>query len=338
MKRSVLKGKAFIIIAMAAVSACGWLPEKEAEARISFCFAETKAGPVIDTNNFTLTVKGEETTYYDGPYSERPAELSVPAGTYMAIVLSDKFSSPAFDTPVYGDSVVFFVNPGENISVPLFCSLQNCGLTLDFTQRFRKRFQTGNVTLFQNGAKLNYSYDCNQTAYFSPGPVMITASGELIASRTLIRGRIEALTLDTEDANSAAGFTISIEENVPIVRDTATISQRVVLTVAQAKQLSPSDSITAFVSGYVVGGVKSSKVVRAGTPGYDITANILLADSPDDSTMSVCLPVELKSQAIQSALSLAANPSLAGKKVIVKGTILSYFSTIGLKNVSEYEK
>lgn len=110
-----------------------------------------------------------------------------------------------------------------------------------------------------------------------------------------------------------------------------------VLSVAQAKQAAPEDSLRACVCGIIIGGVKSNKVVYADSEGYNISANILIADKASDSTLAVCLPVELKTAELKAALSLTANPSLAGKKVRISGTLLKYFNTVGLKAVTGYE-
>jgi hypothetical protein len=49
-----------------------------------------------------------------------------------------------------------------------------------------------------------------------------------------------------------------------------------------------------------------------------------------------CVPVQLPSGTIRSALNLVDNPGNYGKKITVNATLSAYFSRVGLRSVTEY--
>jgi len=323
-----------ISVVAAGIAGCKWIPEEE-NAKIVIEVVESKS---LDTpvDDYVLSVSGEDKTYYQGRFADRPSALEVPAGGYLATLTSGKFDTAQFDAPQLGDSKNFTLEAGETATVTLNCTLQNAGLRIKVTENFKAAYPDGPLHLTQNETTLEYPYGCEGTAYFKEGDVFISYDGEIIAVRSLEKGVVEVLELDAEKAGAGVSFSVTIDDSFKEKTSSALIGSAPELSVAQAKGLPLADSLKACVCGYIVGGVKNNKVVKAGTEGYDISANILLADNPADSTLAACMPVELKTQALQSALSLSANPSLAGRKVQLCGTILPYFSTSGLKSVTNY--
>lgn len=101
----------------------------------------------------------------------------------------------------------------------------------------------------------------------------------------------------------------------------------------------PMDGSEVNVAGYVVGWVNSSwseKNVKFNTTGATNT-NLVLADTPTETVYTRCIPVQLyKQTAARNELNLKDNPSMLGKKVVLTGTLETYFSVPGLKNVKTY--
>ena len=334
MKRFAMEAASIIIAATA--TGCGWMPEdSDGQGKIVLRATSTKSDG-INVDDFILTLTGEGKTLYSGRFGDRPAEMTAPAGDYRACLQSGEFTAPQFDAPLMSDTEEFTLEAGETKAVDLLCTLQNAGLRLTFTNNFKKVYPEGPLKLTQGGGSLEYAYDCQQTAYFNEGTVFISYDSEIIAVRELQKGVVESLEMDGENANGGAVFSARVEYPLPEKATAEKITSLPVLSVSQTKTLPPSDSLLAKVSGYIVGGVKSSKFVRAGSSGYDISSNILLADNAADSTLAACLPVELKTQAAQAALSLAANPEYAGRRVCVSGKAVTYFGTVGLKSVTAF--
>ncbi len=94
-------------------------------------------------------------------------------------------------------------------------------------------------------------------------------------------------------------------------------------------------SVKGWVEGYIVGSIKNSAPVF-GTEGAANT-NLLLAASATETDYAKCIPVELPSGSIRTALNIVDNPSLVGKKVMIDGTLTKYFSRAGLKAPTAYK-
>ncbi len=104
---------------------------------------------------------------------------------------------------------------------------------------------------------------------------------------------------------------------------------------------SPMDGSDASVRGYIVGYVKSGTYNAKGVV-FDsqnaVQTNIVIADSPNETDIDNCVPVQLvKSTSARTDLNLADNPSLLGRQVELYGTASIYMSVPGLKNVSTYK-
>lgn len=112
------------------------------------------------------------------------------------------------------------------------------------------------------------------------------------------------------------------------------------IDVAAAVALNNNGAM-AWVKGYIVGQVKGKSLSDAewNAPfsipeGSTQGTNVLIAaDAATEATAS-CLPVQLPSGAIRSALNLPDHPDMDGKEVIVYGELVKYFGTNGIKNVS----
>lgn len=101
---------------------------------------------------------------------------------------------------------------------------------------------------------------------------------------------------------------------------------------------SNSSSEPVWVEGYMVGVYETggTEFVPSFTAPFTTMSNILLADSPDETNLANCVPVQLPAGAIRDALNLANNPGNKGKLVMVLGTLEAYFSQPGVKNLTGY--
>ncbi|MDD6888659.1 MAG: DUF6359 domain-containing protein [Bacteroidales bacterium] len=120
-------------------------------------------------------------------------------------------------------------------------------------------------------------------------------------------------------------------------------------TVADIIKINPSDTKSNeqypdkyWVKGYIVGrcdGQAFAPVFDA-TPveGIDMqSANIVLAPSADCTEKELCIPVQLPTGDVRTALNLVDNPTNLGKEVHVYGNIYKYFSVPGVKNTNNYK-
>lgn len=342
-------GRASIILcAAAALSACTWMPEEEGDeplAQIFTSFVRTKAQADLDTNSFILSVKDASgsSIIYEGPYGERPSKLEVPAGVYDISVVSSLFDAPAFDSPQYGQELTVSVAAGENANIAFVCRMMNCGLTVNFTDNFLKKFPEGPLTISQAGRALDYGYGESRTAYFKPSSVDFICGGQTLFTKELAAAQIRHLTLDASDSSASTNLSITVDTSVDESDERITVgdgtgsgnglSAVTAYNVAAAAN-HPGD--TAWVGGYIVGGDLSTGKVTFTGP-FTKQSNIAIADSPSETESGNCLSVELSRAAVKSALNLVDNPTLQGRKVALKGVITTYFGLTGLKSVSEFE-
>lgn len=92
-----------------------------------------------------------------------------------------------------------------------------------------------------------------------------------------------------------------------------------------------------WVEGYIVGNIEVGAENVPNFAGPFVTnSNILMADSPDETNLSNCTPVQLPAGAIRDALNLVTVAGNKGKMVKVLGTLEAYFGQPGVKNLSGY--
>jgi len=108
------------------------------------------------------------------------------------------------------------------------------------------------------------------------------------------------------------------------------------LSVAQAQTISEG---TGYVTGYIVGYVDGTKLAEgakfqaAPADAETKETEILIADSPDETSTDKVFPVQLPAGDIRTLLS-PNTASNIGKKAIVYGTFTTYFGTNGMKQTS----
>ncbi len=107
------------------------------------------------------------------------------------------------------------------------------------------------------------------------------------------------------------------------------------LTVAQLKA-HEMNSAKVWVKGYIVGSANGSLAKTDFGASEAVASNIILADDASCTDIDACIPIQLPTGAVRSALNLQDNPGNLGKAVTLYGTAEKYFSTAGIKNVSDY--
>ena len=92
------------------------------------------------------------------------------------------------------------------------------------------------------------------------------------------------------------------------------------------------------ITAYIVGYAKSSGSSFVGEFSVGTAAsNIIIADNPNETDSSKCMPIQLKSGTdIRAALNLADNPDNLGKRVTLTGSLEKYFNVPGLKTLTAY--
>ena len=109
-------------------------------------------------------------------------------------------------------------------------------------------------------------------------------------------------------------------------------------TVSSAVAAGSDTSV--YVKAYIVGYV-SGQVLAEGAhftaDGCDVKTNLLIADSPSETNVNNCMPVQLPSGAVRTGLNLQDNPGNLGKQVLLNGNIEKYFGATGIKTVKYAE-
>lgn len=104
------------------------------------------------------------------------------------------------------------------------------------------------------------------------------------------------------------------------------------LSVAQAKNASGNNYVKGYIVGYIDGMTLSSGATFS-VPSAAET-EILLADSPDETSADNVFPVQLPTGDIRSALELSAHPDFLKKEVVLYGSLEKYFGVTGMKATS----
>ena len=91
------------------------------------------------------------------------------------------------------------------------------------------------------------------------------------------------------------------------------------------------------MAGYIVG-VATGTGKIAFTPPFTKNTNLVLGTKASTADKDRCLSVELRAGDIRDALNLQDHPSLLGRKVHIKGDLVSaYYGIPGLKAPTDYQ-
>lgn len=94
-----------------------------------------------------------------------------------------------------------------------------------------------------------------------------------------------------------------------------------------------------WVKGYVlgnVGGGTGGVLTSINTTAPFSNTSLVLANGVAETNLALMIPVQLPVGAVRTALNLLDNPGIQGKEILVFGTLEAYFSTPGVRNVTEF--
>jgi hypothetical protein len=93
-----------------------------------------------------------------------------------------------------------------------------------------------------------------------------------------------------------------------------------------------------WVKGYIIGTVDGiSWYDDSNLIGdFQSSTNIIIADSPDETRLEYCMPVQLPAGEIRDALNLVDNTGNHKKEVMVYGVLTNYYGVPGVKGTSGY--
>lgn len=329
-------------------------PGEDGELRIAFASGNevlSKAGESVpDTSDFILKVSDADgKVIYNGSYGDSPEAIMVKSGSYTVQAVSGKFEKPAFSSPQFGDEQCVVVPSGGVADVRLLCRQVNCGIRLDVDSGFLSAFPDGVLFLKSSQGKLMYSYSEKRTAYFSPGNVslVLNSGGK---DKVLMTRNMEAQQILVLSVSVAASSETAETERITIAVDTSRVwlsdsfviggdggkgsGSKEALTVSQAMSSVGEEDV--WVSGYIVGGDLTSSSASFDAPFSSRTC-LLLGPRSSTRERASCISVQLPAGEVREALNLVDNPDLLGKKVTVRGDIVSsYYGLTGLKNCTEY--
>lgn len=361
MRKRLLEG--VILLSAAAVAAAASCRDRlSGDAYISFALSEdysfiyaetltermTADGNGLalpDTNDFILRISDQDGNFiYNGPYGKRPDPVRVQSGSYDVAVYSTDFTEPGFSVPQFGDYRTVVAASGQTVSVAFGCTQLNCGLRLIFTDSFRDRFFSSEVSVTSENGSLSYPYTEKRTGYFFPGilKVICTDNGTdiPILSRQLEAADMLTIKLSASEEASDA-FTIDIDtsrnwlyEDFMLGSGNDGSTMENALTVADLAMNLGAKGV--WVSGYITGGdVTTSKVNF--NPPFSKNSHLAISDSGAASSREQCAAVELPSTGdIREAVNLVDHPEYLGRRLYIKGDIENYFGYPGVKNIKEF--
>jgi len=306
----------------------------------------TRASGILDSGDFLLTVADANgKVYYQGPYAQSPDELTLPAGTYTVSAESAAFETPAFDTPQWGDVQVVTVAAGSSISVTLTCTQLNSGLRLEVQDSFRQAFPEGKLLLKAAEGCLDYGYTESRTAFFHPGAVSISLEDgnyvQPLFTRTLEARQIQTVRLSASIDGKSGGISLQVDTNRTRLTENYVYGSAGAESIEHAYEISAARNHAGekdvWVCGYIVG-VATSSGKASFTPPFTKDTNLVLGAKAATTDTDYCLSVELPKGEIRAALNLVDNPQLLGRKVYIRGDLVSaYYGIPGLKAPSEYK-
>lgn len=342
-------------------SSCAWLEGKQ-EGYISLRVIAESLAPskavtdIPDTNDFILTVtRSDGSVVYSGLYGASPESLLVKSGTYDVKIVSTEFSKPQFDAPQFGDEQCVVVNPGAVAKVELVCRQMNSGMKLKVAPEFLTTYPQASLFLKSNDGKLLYAYKETRIAYFKPGSVSLVLN-EGASETTLLTKSLESqeiLTLNVSVSSSSSGGSAAASGGLNVVVDTTRnyISDSYIIGGSGTEgseiesALSVSDAknnigrTDVWITGFIVGGdMTSSATGISFNAPFSSSTHIAIAAKSSVSAKSSCMSVQLPSGSVRTAINLVDNPANLGKRLYVKGDIVSsYYGVPGIKNISEFK-
>ena len=105
-----------------------------------------------------------------------------------------------------------------------------------------------------------------------------------------------------------------------------------------AAAISLASKTGVFVKGYIVGYVTGQNIDEGAifsASGADVSqTNVLIAATPNETTVANCMPVQLPAGAVRTGVNLKDNPGNLKQEVLLYGDIDTYFRVPGIKNTT----
>ena len=307
--------------------------------------ATRTAADIPDSGTFLLTVSDAGgNPVYRGPYAQSPDVLTVPAGAYTVSAESSEFERPAFDTPLWGDTQVVSVPEGGSVAVRLECRQLNSGLRLDIDRSFRQAFPAGKLRIRTHEGSLDYSYDETRTAFFRPGSISLLLDDggfvQTLFSRTLDPCQILSVRVSADVGSASGGISLQVDTSRTWLSEDFRFGSPGAAEIDGAYDVPDARAHAGesgvWVCGYIVGVATGTGKIAFEAP-FSKNTNLVLGARAATGDKDYCLSVELKSGQIRSALNLQDHPELLGRKVYIRGDLVSaYYGIPGLKAPSEY--
>ncbi len=361
--RNLTKVAAVGMMALAAMNlSCNKIPsENAAQGTLGWNFSPrmfTRAAVDLpDTDAFILKVTNSAgEVLYEGLYGDSPESMLVNPGSYTVKAVSRLFDSPEFSAPQFGDEQLVVVKSGASTKACLKCTQLNAGLRLRLGDDFRSAYPQGTVRVSSSDGSLDYGGTEARTGYFKPGNVSVELedgnSSKVLMTRFLEACEILTLGIacpggDSPEPGDGGG-------GLSIIVDTSRVwsnydfeigsgqgaepgtTQATAYGVGQAKEHVGEKGV--WVCGFVVGGdLSSAKEGISFTPPFSSMTNIAIASRSSVTSKSSCMSVKLPKGDIRTALNLVDNPDLIGRKVYLKGDLISaYYGIPGVENITDY--
>ena len=150
----------------------------------------------------------------------------------------------------------------------------------------------------------------------------------LIGTRGVYNEKIEVLNADFVSVdNSGVGPIDPVELEGDGTKDNP-------YTVADVKAIKEFPADKVWVKGFIVGSIKNNAIEEVPSQ----VSNIAIAAEAGITEWESVVPVQLPANTeVRTSLNVVDNPDNIGKAVKLFGNIATYFSTNGLKEVSEFE-
>lgn len=357
MKRSqtfLLFSVVFIALLLIA-SSCERLGANSCNSKLYISFVKggelfTKAGLNLpDTSAFLLKITDSSgKIIYNGQYGDCPESVDVSPGSYNVRVVSAEFSRPSFDSPQFGDEQCVLVPENGVGNVRLLCRQMNAGVRLKISPGFLTECPQSVLFISSSDGKLMYSYSEKRVAYFLPGTISLImstdGSDQVLMVKDVHENEIVSIGVSVPSASQSGDYCLSmsvdtsrvwINDECVIGSADSGLNVSDALSVSEARNSSGQSDV--WVCGYVVGGDLTS-ASSSFSPPFESRTNILLGPRSSTADRGVCLSVQLPSGEVRDALNLVDNPSLLGKRICVRGDLVSaYYGIPGVKNTTEYQ-
>jgi hypothetical protein len=323
---------------------CANTPDSETHATgyLSLNIHNAGTKSEMEIIDFTLRINDQTgVKVVESVISDLPELIELPVDQYEIAVFSAPFSEPKFETPCYSGKTNVAIVAGSTQEASLTCSLSNAGVRILWSDEFVAAYHTYQVELSGSSGYLTYSSSETRTGYFEPGVVslVVTADGIplnrvsiTLAAKDMVNITLRPTIVSTGSLSVQVDIDETVNEKDIDIRPNEN-SRENPYVVADAIGYQGQNDV--WVIGYIVGAKPSSGWVFTNSAMW-LATNIVLADDASETDDLKCLPVELPTGAIRTALSLLSNPTLLYRQIVVKGNLATYYSRPGLRSTSAY--